>query len=108
MTSCGTALIQFSALRLALRLLKTNLRFQTYEELTAVAETILGYLPADEYPHVTESDRGARSAARLRQREQVSVGLDLILDDLEQAVTPASSRSPSRRRRRKLQPTGCR
>ena len=40
----------FSALRLALRLLKTNLRFQTYEELTAVAETILGYLPADEYP----------------------------------------------------------
>jgi AcrR family transcriptional regulator len=78
---------------------EANLPFQTTEELAAVADTILGHLPADEYPHLTELTVEHVLQPGYDYGNEYVFGLDLILDGLERARDTAPSRGASVRRR---------
>jgi AcrR family transcriptional regulator len=73
---------------------EANLPFKDSEELAAVADTILGNLPADEYPHLTEL-----TVEHVLQRgydygNEYLFGLDLILDGLDRARDTAIPTDP--------------
>jgi AcrR family transcriptional regulator len=78
---------------------EANLPFGTSEELAAVAGTILGHLPADEYPHLTEMTVEHVLQPGYDYGNEYLFGLGLILDGLDRAHDTAQSRSPSVRRR---------
>ena len=71
---------------------EANLPFRTPGEVAAVAETIMGSLPADQYPHFTEMV--VRHALRpgYDYGDEFLFGLDLILDGLDRAFDTAPSR----------------
>jgi AcrR family transcriptional regulator len=77
---------------------EANLPFQTSEELATMADTILGHLPADEYPHLTEMTVEHVLQPGYDYGNEYLFGLELILDGLDRA-RDAQSRSPSVRRR---------
>ena len=64
---------------------EASLPFETSEELAAVADTILGHLPADEYPHLTEMTVEHVLQPGYDYGDEFEFGLDLILDGLERA-----------------------
>jgi AcrR family transcriptional regulator len=78
---------------------EASLPFETSEELAAVADTILGHLPADEYPHLTEMTVEHVLQPGYDYGNEYLFGLDLILDGLERDLDTARSRSASPRRR---------
>jgi AcrR family transcriptional regulator len=71
---------------------ETSLPFDTSDELVAVAETILGNLPADEYPHLTEMAVEHALQPGYEYGNEYEFGLDLILDGLDRALDAATSR----------------
>jgi AcrR family transcriptional regulator len=68
---------------------ESSLPFQTPEELTEVAETIMRSLPAEEYPHFTEIALDHALQPGYSYANEYLFGLDLILDGLERAVAGA-------------------
>ena len=60
-----------------------NLPYHTTEEGAAVAENLLGQLPADEYPHLAEMISEHVMKPGYDYAEEFEFGLDLILDSLE-------------------------
>jgi len=78
---------------------EANLPFQTTEELAAVADTILGHLPADEYPHLTEITVEHVLQPGYDYGNEYLFGLELILDGLDRARDTAQHRSVSVRPR---------
>jgi AcrR family transcriptional regulator len=64
---------------------EANLPFKDSEELAAVADTILGNLPADEYPHLTELTVEHVLQPGYDYGNEYLFGLDLILDGLDRA-----------------------
>jgi AcrR family transcriptional regulator len=65
---------------------ESSLPFHTPEELAAVAEMILGNLPAEEYPHFTEIAVEHALQPGYDYGNEYLFGLDLILDGLERAL----------------------
>jgi AcrR family transcriptional regulator len=65
---------------------ESSLPFHTPEELAAVAEMILGNLPADEYPHFTEIAVEHALQPGYDYGNEYLFGLDLILDGLERTL----------------------
>jgi hypothetical protein len=57
--------------------------FDTPEELTEAAESILGQFPADEYPHLAETITEHVTKSGYDYADEFQVGLDLILDAIE-------------------------
>ncbi len=78
---------------------EANLPFKTPEELTAVGETILGHLSADEYPHFTEMAVQHALQPGYDYGNEYLYGLDLILEGLDRARETAQSRAASVRPR---------
>ena len=68
---------------------ESNLPFQNPRELAAVAETILGNLPADQYPYFTEIAVQHALQAGYDYGNEYLFGLDLVLDGLERAQESA-------------------
>jgi AcrR family transcriptional regulator len=77
---------------------EANLPFQTSNELAAVADTILGNLPADEYPYLTELTVEHVLQPGYDYWNEYLFGLELILDGLDRALDAAQSQSASVRR----------
>jgi AcrR family transcriptional regulator len=69
---------------------EATLPFHTSEELAAVAETILGNLPTDEYPHFTEIAVEHALQPGYDYGNEYLFGLDLILDGLERALAKSA------------------
>ncbi|WP_370182255.1 TetR/AcrR family transcriptional regulator [Rhodococcus wratislaviensis] len=67
---------------------ETSLPFGSSDELTDVAESILGSVPAGEYPHLTEFVTQHAMAPGYDFGDEYEYGLDLILDGLERAGGP--------------------
>jgi AcrR family transcriptional regulator len=65
---------------------EASLPFDTVEETTEVAQEILGRLPADEYPHLTEFATERVLQPGYDYGNEFEVGLELILDGLGRAV----------------------
>ena len=65
---------------------EASLPFDTAEETVELAQEILGQLPADEYPHLTELAIEHVLQPGYDYGDEFVVGLDLILDGLERAV----------------------
>jgi AcrR family transcriptional regulator len=65
---------------------ETNLPFGTSEELEAVAEQILGHLPADDYPYFSEIAVEHALRPGYDYGNEYEFGLDLILDGLDLAL----------------------
>jgi AcrR family transcriptional regulator len=65
---------------------ETNLPFGTSEELEAVAEQILGHLPADDYPYFSEIAVEHALRPGYDYGNEYEFGLDLILDGLDRAL----------------------
>ena len=63
-----------------------------------MAETILGNVPVDEYPHLTELTVEHILKPGYDYGNEYEFGLDLILDGLERARDPAPSQPASARR----------
>jgi AcrR family transcriptional regulator len=78
---------------------EASLPFKSSEELAAVAETILGHLSADEYPHFTEMAVEHALQPGYDYGNEYEFGLDLILDGLEHVRAETQSRSVSVRTR---------
>ncbi len=57
------------------------------EELEAVAETIFGQFPADEYPYLTEMAVEHALQPGYAYANEFEFGLDLILDGLDRAAS---------------------
>lgn len=70
---------------------ETSLPFDTSDELAEVAEQILGHLPADEYPHLTEIAVEHALQPGYDYGNEYEFGLDLILDGLDRARDAATS-----------------
>jgi hypothetical protein len=64
---------------------EASLPFNTAEEATEVAETIMNRFPADEYPHLTELAVEHVLRPGYEYADEFEFGLDLILDGLERA-----------------------
>jgi AcrR family transcriptional regulator len=62
---------------------EASLPFNTAEEATEVAETIMNRFPADEYPHLTELAVEHVLRPGYEYADEFEFGLDLILDGLE-------------------------
>ncbi|WP_072686955.1 TetR/AcrR family transcriptional regulator [Rhodococcus marinonascens] len=60
-----------------------NLPFEGSSDLDDVAETILGQLPADEFPHLTEMIVDHAMKPGYAYADEFEFGLDLILDGLD-------------------------
>ena len=60
-----------------------GLPFRTAEELEAVAEAILGQLPADEYPYFAEMAVQHALEPGYAYAKEFEIGLDLVLDGIE-------------------------
>jgi AcrR family transcriptional regulator len=73
---------------------EANLPFKDSEELAAVADTILGNLPADEYPHLTELTVEHVLQPGYDYGNEYLFGLDLILDGLDRARDRAIPTDP--------------
>jgi AcrR family transcriptional regulator len=73
---------------------EANLPFKDSEELAAVADTILGNLPADEYPHLTELTVEHVLQPGYDYGNEYLFGLDLILDGLDRARDTAIPTDP--------------
>jgi AcrR family transcriptional regulator len=73
---------------------EANLPFKDPEELAAVADTILGNLPADEYPHLTELTVEHVLQPGYDYGNEYLFGLDLILDGLDRARDTAIPTDP--------------
>ncbi|MGV8852141.1 MAG: TetR/AcrR family transcriptional regulator C-terminal domain-containing protein [Rhodoglobus sp.] len=63
-----------------------SLPFETSEELTEVAEGIVTEMPAGEFPHLTEMAVGHALLPGYSYANEFEIGLDLILDSLEQRL----------------------
>jgi hypothetical protein len=68
---------------------EANLPFDDAEETAQVAEEILGQFGAGEYPHLTELAMEHVLQPGYDYGNEFEVGLDLILDGLERAVSGA-------------------
>jgi AcrR family transcriptional regulator len=68
---------------------EASLPFNTAEEATEVAETIMNRFPADEYPHLTELAVEHVLRPGYEYADEFEFGLDLILDGLERARNTA-------------------
>jgi AcrR family transcriptional regulator len=68
---------------------EVGLPFQTPEELAAVADTILGQLPAEEFPYFTEIAVEHALQPGYDFGNEFEFGLDLILDGLDRALAGA-------------------
>jgi AcrR family transcriptional regulator len=66
---------------------QVNLPFTTADELTEVAESIVQRMPADEFPHLTEIAVGHAMLPGHSYADEFEIGLDLILDSLEQRLS---------------------
>jgi AcrR family transcriptional regulator len=75
---------------------EANLPFQSTEELTAVADTIMGQFAADEYPHFTELTVQHVLQPGYDYGNEFLFGLDLILDGLDRARDSTRSGSGQR------------
>jgi AcrR family transcriptional regulator len=73
---------------------EANLPFKDSEELGVVADTILGNLPADEYPHLTELTVEHVLQPGYDYGNEYLFGLDLILDGLDRARDTAIPTDP--------------
>lgn len=62
---------------------EVSLPFETSEEASDVAEILLGRLPADEYPHLTEMTTEHAIKPGYDYANEFGFGLELILDGLE-------------------------
>jgi AcrR family transcriptional regulator len=71
---------------------EANLPFQNPDELAAVAETILGNLPVDEYPYFVEIAVEHALQPGYDYGNEFEFGLDLILDGLGRALDAARPR----------------
>jgi AcrR family transcriptional regulator len=67
-----------------------NLPYDTSEESAEVADSILGQLPAEEYPHLAEMIREHALKPGYDYAQEFEFGLDLILNGLERLREPAS------------------
>ncbi len=74
---------------------EASLPFETPEETTEVAQTILRQLPADEYPHLIELAVEHVLQPGYDYGDEYEFGLDLILDGLERVCETAQSASAS-------------
>ncbi|EAR23813.1 putative transcriptional regulator [marine actinobacterium PHSC20C1] len=63
-----------------------SLPFETSEELTEVAEEIVTEMPVGEFPHLTEMAVGHALLPGYSYANEFEIGLDLILDSLEQRL----------------------
>ncbi|MGV8859143.1 TetR/AcrR family transcriptional regulator [Rhodoglobus sp.] len=63
-----------------------SLPFDTSEELTEVAEAIVTEMPAGEFPHLTEMAVGHALLPGYSYANEFEIGLDLILNSLEQRL----------------------
>ena len=70
---------------------EANLPFQNPDELAAVAETILGSFPADQYPHFTEIAVEHALQPGYDYGNEYLFGLDLILDGLDRALAASQA-----------------
>jgi hypothetical protein len=68
---------------------EANLPFDDAEETAQVAEEILGQFRAGDYPHLTELAMEHVLQPGYDYGNEFEVGLDLILDGLERAVSGA-------------------
>jgi AcrR family transcriptional regulator len=68
---------------------EVGLPFQTPEELAAVADTILGQLPAEEFPYFSEIAVEHALQPGYDFGNEFEFGLDLILDGLDRALAGA-------------------
>jgi AcrR family transcriptional regulator len=66
---------------------EASLPFGTAEETAQVTQEIAGQMLAGEYPHLTEMATGHILQPGYRYGSEFEIGLDLILDALEQAAT---------------------
>jgi AcrR family transcriptional regulator len=65
---------------------EASLPFDTAEQAAQVAQQITGQLPAGHYPHLTELTTRHVLQPGYDYGDEFEIGLDLILDALEQAV----------------------
>jgi AcrR family transcriptional regulator len=65
---------------------EASLPFGTAEETAQVTHEIAGQMPAGEYPHLAEMATGHILQPGFRYGSEFEIGLDLILDALEQAA----------------------
>ncbi len=65
---------------------QANLPLHDPEQVAEVAGDILGLLPGDEYPHLTEMIVGHALQPGYSYADEFAFGLDLILDGLERAL----------------------
>ncbi|MEV8254789.1 TetR/AcrR family transcriptional regulator C-terminal domain-containing protein [Rhodoglobus sp. NPDC076762] len=63
-----------------------SLPFESSEELTEVAEGIVTEMPPGEFPHLTEMAVGHALLPGYSYANEFEIGLDLILDSLEQRL----------------------
>jgi AcrR family transcriptional regulator len=66
---------------------EASLPFRTAEETAQLAREITGQLPAGQYPHLTELATGHILQPGYRYGDEFEIGLDLILDALDRAVS---------------------
>ena len=65
---------------------EASLPFDSADEAPELAQEIVGQLPADAYPHLTELATGHVLQPGYRYGDEFEIGLDLILDALGQAA----------------------
>jgi Tetracyclin repressor-like, C-terminal domain len=66
------------------------LPYDTSEESAEVADSILGQLPAEDYPYLAEMIREHALKPGYDYAQEFEFGLDLILNGLERLREPAS------------------
>ncbi|WP_159942428.1 MULTISPECIES: TetR/AcrR family transcriptional regulator [unclassified Nocardiopsis] len=70
---------------------ESSLPFQTSEELEDVADALRRSFPADQYPHLTEMMVDHALRPGYAYADEFELGLDLILDGLERALSDPAS-----------------
>jgi AcrR family transcriptional regulator len=75
---------------------EASLPFENAEETTEVAQDILGRFGADQYPHLTELAVEHVLRPGYAFADEFDIGLDILLDGLDRAVTGIRPRRPTK------------